>query len=112
MFCSFLLFFFSFFFLNWAPDAFGLFLSLRLFSTRQSTHFPSPNTVTFPEVKTKPIHLALGDHIIVLYYLFVLAISHNSEKRKRAGIIGLLLFILGDPEVNCPPRPLQIGRAH
>src|SRR4029434_6869230 len=53
-----------------------------------------------------PIHLALGDHIIVLYYLFVLAISHNSEKRKHAGIIRLLLFILGDPEVNCPPRPL------
>ena len=78
------------FFLNWASDGFGLTCpSLCLFGTRQSTHFPSPNTVTRPEVKTKPIHLALGDHIIVLYYLFVLAISHNSEKQKRAGIIGL-----------------------
>ncbi len=43
--------------------------------------FPIPQHChSRPEVKTKPIYL----HIIVLYYLFLLAISHNSEKLKCA----------------------------
>jgi len=67
--------------------------SLCLFGTRQSTDFPSPhNTVPHesrPQVKTKPIHL--GDHIIVSYCLFLLAISQNSEKQKCAGTKGLYL---------------------
>ncbi len=48
--------------------------------------------VRFPGLKfcySPPLHL--GDHIIVLYYLFLLAISHNSEKQKCAGTIGLYL---------------------
>ena len=66
------------------------FLVHLLFGTRhrQSTDPLTPPipTVTHdesqPEVKTKPIHLGGGDQVIVLYYLFLLAIQ-TIQKNKN-----------------------------
>ena len=65
----------------------ALTFSFYLALDNQQMSHPPQLCYSRPEVKTKPIHL--GDHIILLCYLFLLDISH---KQKCAGTIGLYLY--------------------
>jgi len=92
-------FFSSFLFsLNCAPHSFDLFPPISVYFCTRHWWFPIPRpSVTHVTSNGQKSRLTnspcWGDPHNRLYYLFLLAISHNSEKQKYAGTICIAVFV-------------------